>query len=103
MISCALRRCLKALPPLPTATCNNAHSTIWGIPATDSAKPRRPKHSNSGSGPSRVMKARSPSIPHDADAKFNHEFVKKKLEELKKQQQQQQQNQQNQQDKKQDQ
>src|SRR6266404_5980805 len=28
--------------------------------------------------------------PHDADAKFNHEFVKKKLEELKKQQQQQQ-------------
>ena len=41
--------------------------------------------------------------PHDADAKFNHEFVKKKLEELKKQQQQQQQNQQNQQDKKQDQ
>ena len=40
--------------------------------------------------------------PHDADAKFNHDFVKKKLEELKKQQQQQQ-NQQNQQDKKQDQ
>src|SRR6266404_549909 len=36
--------------------------------------------------------------PHDADAKFNHDFVKKKLEELKKQQQQQ-----NQQDKKQDQ
>jgi Ca-activated chloride channel homolog len=41
--------------------------------------------------------------PHDADAKFNHDFVEKKLEELKKQQQQQQQNQQNQQDKKQDQ
>ena len=41
--------------------------------------------------------------PRDADAKFNHEFVKKKLEELKKQQQQQQQNQQSQQDKKQDQ
>ncbi len=39
--------------------------------------------------------------PQDADAKFNHDFVKKKLEELKKQQQQQQQ--QNQQDKKQDQ
>ena len=39
--------------------------------------------------------------PHDADAKFNEDFVKKKLEELKKQQQQQ--NQQNQQDKKQDQ
>ncbi len=41
--------------------------------------------------------------PHDTDAKFNHDFVQKKLEELKKQQQQQQQNQQNQQDKKQDQ
>jgi Ca-activated chloride channel family protein len=45
--------------------------------------------------------------PNDADAKFNREFVKKKLEELKQQQQQQQQNQQNQdkqdQDKKQDQ
>lgn len=42
--------------------------------------------------------------PQDADAKFNHEFVKKKLEELKKQQQeQQQQNQKDQQDKKQDQ
>src|SRR5580698_8110158 len=41
--------------------------------------------------------------PHDADAKFNHDFVEKKLEELKKQQQKQQQNQQNQQDKKQDQ
>jgi Ca-activated chloride channel family protein len=43
--------------------------------------------------------------PNDADAKFNHEFVKKKLEELKKQQQQQQQkqNQQNQQNQKQDQ
>ena len=41
--------------------------------------------------------------PQDADAKFNHDFVEKKLEELKKQQQQQQQNQQNQQDKKQDQ
>ena len=41
--------------------------------------------------------------PRDADAKFNHDFVEKKLEELKKQQQQQQQNQQNQQDKKQDQ
>ena len=40
--------------------------------------------------------------PHDADAKFNHDFVQKKLEELKKQQQQQQ-NQQNQQDKNQDQ
>jgi Ca-activated chloride channel homolog len=39
--------------------------------------------------------------PHDADAKFNHDFVEKKLEELKKQQQQQ--NQQNQSDKKQDQ
>jgi Ca-activated chloride channel homolog len=38
--------------------------------------------------------------PHDADAKFNQDFVKKKLEELKKQQQQQQQ--QNQQDKNQD-
>jgi Ca-activated chloride channel homolog len=32
--------------------------------------------------------------PHDADAKFNYDFVKKKIEELKKQQQQQQQNQQ---------
>ncbi|MGD1017955.1 MAG: tetratricopeptide repeat protein [Verrucomicrobiia bacterium] len=44
--------------------------------------------------------------PNDADAKFNHEFVKKKLEELKKQQQQQQQqkqNQKNQQDQKQNQ
>lgn len=44
--------------------------------------------------------------PNDPDAKFNHEFVKKKLEELKKQQQQQQQqkqNQKNQQDQKQDQ
>jgi Ca-activated chloride channel family protein len=41
--------------------------------------------------------------PKDADAKFNHELVKQKLEELKKQQQQQQQNQKNQQDKKQDQ
>jgi Ca-activated chloride channel family protein len=42
--------------------------------------------------------------PNDPDAKFNHEFVKKKLEELKKQQQQQQQqnqNQKNQQDQKQ--
>jgi Ca-activated chloride channel family protein len=36
--------------------------------------------------------------PKDGDAKFNHEFVKKKLEELKKQQEQQQQNKQNQQD-----
>ena len=35
--------------------------------------------------------------PKDADAKFNHELVKQKLEELKKQQQQQQQNQKNQQ------
>jgi Ca-activated chloride channel homolog len=34
--------------------------------------------------------------PNDPDAKFNHEFVKKKLEELKKQQQQQQQQKQNQ-------
>jgi Ca-activated chloride channel homolog len=41
--------------------------------------------------------------PNDADAKYNHEFVKKKLEELKQQQQQQQQNQKNQQDKNQDQ
>jgi Ca-activated chloride channel family protein len=41
--------------------------------------------------------------PQDADAKFNQEFVKKKLEELKKQQEQQQQNQKNQQDKKQEQ
>jgi Ca-activated chloride channel family protein len=44
--------------------------------------------------------------PNDPDAKFNHEFVKKKLEELKKQQQQQQQqkqNQKNQQDQKQNQ
>jgi len=44
--------------------------------------------------------------PNDADAKFNHEFVKKKLEELKQQQQQQQQqkqNQKNQQDQKQNQ
>jgi Ca-activated chloride channel homolog len=42
--------------------------------------------------------------PQDPDAKFNHDFVKKKLEELKKQQQQQQQQKQNdQQDKKQDQ
>src|SRR5262249_8799596 len=32
--------------------------------------------------------------PQDADAKFNHDFVKKKLEELKQQQQQQQQQQQ---------
>jgi Ca-activated chloride channel family protein len=39
--------------------------------------------------------------PKDADAKFNHDFVKKKLEELQKQQQQQQ-NQKDQQDKKQD-
>jgi Ca-activated chloride channel family protein len=36
--------------------------------------------------------------PQDADAKFNRDFVKKKLEELKQQQQQQQQNQKNQQD-----
>jgi Ca-activated chloride channel homolog len=43
--------------------------------------------------------------PQDADAKFNRDFVKKKLEELKQQQQQQQnqKNQQDQQDKKQDQ
>jgi len=45
--------------------------------------------------------------PNDADAKFNHEYVKKKIEELKKQQeqqkQQQQQNQKDQQNKKQDQ
>lgn len=41
--------------------------------------------------------------PQDADARFNHDFVKKKLEELKKQQQQQQQKQNDQQDKKQDQ
>ena len=41
--------------------------------------------------------------PKDADAKFNHDLVKKKLEELKQQQQKQQQNQKNQQDKKQDQ
>ena len=41
--------------------------------------------------------------PKDADAKFNHDLVKKKLEDLKKQQQEQQQNQKNQQDKKQDQ
>ena len=41
--------------------------------------------------------------PKDVDAKFNHDLVKKKLEELKKQQQQEQQQQQNQQDKKQDQ
>jgi Ca-activated chloride channel family protein len=42
--------------------------------------------------------------PKDADAQFNHDFVKKKLEELKKQQEQQQeQNQKDQQDKKQDQ
>jgi len=40
--------------------------------------------------------------PNDADVKFNHEYVKQKIEELKKQQQQQQ-NQKNQQDKKQDQ
>ena len=38
--------------------------------------------------------------PKDEDAKFNHDFVKKKLEELKKQQEQQQQNKQNQQDQK---
>ena len=36
--------------------------------------------------------------PQDEDAKFNHEFVKKKLEELKKQQEQQQQQQQKNQD-----
>jgi Ca-activated chloride channel family protein len=41
--------------------------------------------------------------PKDADARFNHDLVKKKLEELKQQQQQQQQNQKNQQDKQQDQ
>ena len=41
--------------------------------------------------------------PKDADAKFNHDLVKKKLEELKKQRQEQQQNQKNQQDKNQDQ
>lgn len=41
--------------------------------------------------------------PNDADAKFNHDFVKKKLEELKQQQQQQKQDQKNQNDKKQDQ
>jgi Ca-activated chloride channel family protein len=41
--------------------------------------------------------------PQDADAKFNYEFVKKKLEELKQQQQQQQQSQQNKQDQKQNQ
>ncbi|HVM62040.1 MAG TPA: tetratricopeptide repeat protein [Verrucomicrobiae bacterium] len=38
--------------------------------------------------------------PNDPDAKFNHEFVKKKLEELKKQQQQQQQQQQQKQNEK---
>jgi Ca-activated chloride channel family protein len=37
--------------------------------------------------------------PQDADAKFNHEFVKKRLEELKQQQQQQQQQNKNKQDK----
>ena len=41
--------------------------------------------------------------PKDADAKFNHDFVKKKLEELKKQQEQQQQNQKQPENKKQDQ
>jgi Ca-activated chloride channel family protein len=41
--------------------------------------------------------------PQDADAKFNYQYVKKKLEELKQQQQQQQKNQQNQSDKNQDQ
>ena len=41
--------------------------------------------------------------PQDADAKFNFEFVKKKLEELKQQQPQQQQSQQNKQDQKEDQ
>jgi len=41
--------------------------------------------------------------PKDEDAKFNHEFVKKKLEELKKQQQQQQQNQKDQDQQKKDQ
>jgi Ca-activated chloride channel family protein len=41
--------------------------------------------------------------PNDADAKFNRDFVKKKLEELQKQQEQQQKQQQNQQDKKQEQ
>lgn len=41
--------------------------------------------------------------PKDTDAKFNHDLVKKKLEELKKQQQEQQQNQKDRQDKKQDQ
>ena len=41
--------------------------------------------------------------PKDVDAKFNHDLVKKKLEELKQKQQKQQQNQKNQQDKKQDQ
>jgi Ca-activated chloride channel family protein len=41
--------------------------------------------------------------PQDADAKFNYEFVKKRLEELKQQQQQQQQSQQNDKDQKQDQ
>jgi Ca-activated chloride channel homolog len=41
--------------------------------------------------------------PNDADAKYNRDFVKKKLEELKQQQQQQQQNQKDQQDKNQDQ
>jgi Ca-activated chloride channel homolog len=41
--------------------------------------------------------------PQDADAKYNYQFVKKKLEELKQQQQQQQNNKQNQSDKNQDQ
>jgi Ca-activated chloride channel homolog len=50
----------------------------------------------------RAMKSYETALaidPNDADAKFNHEFVKKKLEELKQQQQQQQQNQKNQQNK----
>jgi Ca-activated chloride channel homolog len=55
----------------------------------------------------RAMKSYETALaidPNDADAKYNHEFVKKKLEELKQQQQQQQQqNQKNQQDKNQDQ
>lgn len=41
--------------------------------------------------------------PKDEDTKFNHDFVKKKLEELKKQQEQQQKDKQNQQDKQQEQ
>ena len=60
-------------------------------------------HGVLGESRSRITRARMKLNPQDADAKFNYEFVKQKLEELKQQQQQQQQSQQDKQDQKQNQ